>query len=63
VYFYDDAPKTNLACEYQYTLTYRGGKTYTSDLMPNEGGIIVLVDPNDTGVAPSGAPTVIEDFG
>lgn len=63
IYFYDENPKTNLACEYQYTLSYRGGKTYSSEWIPDEGGIIVLTDPNDTGAAPAGTPAVIEDNG
>lgn len=62
IYFYDENPKTNLACEYQYTLSYRGGKTYASEWIPDEGGIIVLNDPNDTGTAPAGGgPVVIQD--
>jgi hypothetical protein len=60
LYFFDDEPKTNLACEYQYTLFYAGGRTYESGRRTNEGGIIVVFDPNDTG-APTGVPTVIDD--
>ena len=64
VYFFDENPKTNLACEYQYTLSYRGGKTYTSDWVQDEGGIIVLSDPNATGAPAAGGTTpVIEDAG
>jgi len=63
LYFFDEKPKTNLACEYQYTLSYRGGKSYSSEWLPNEGGIIVLGDPNDTGSAAGATSTVIEDAG
>jgi len=62
LYFYDDAPKTNLPCEYQYQLTYRGGQTHASDWIKDEGGIIIPVDPNDTGApAEAGMATVIDD--
>jgi hypothetical protein len=62
VYFYDDSPKTNLPCEYQYVLNYRGGKSYESKWISEEGGVILLRDPNDTLVPAQGGTTpVIQD--
>ena len=45
LYFYDEDPKTDLPCEYQYTLIYAGGKTFTSEWKSEVGGLVVPVDP------------------
>ncbi len=61
-YFYDDKPKTNLPCEYQYTLLYQEAPPYTSPWIPEEGGIIIPIDPNyGSGGAPAAAPGPIID--
>jgi hypothetical protein len=63
-YFYDDKPKTNLPCEYQYTLLYQGAPAYTSPWMPEEGGIVIPIDPNygaSPAAAPGGPGPIIDD--
>lgn len=45
LYFFDEDPKTDLPCEYQYTLIYAGGKTFTSEWKSEVGGLVVPVDP------------------
>jgi hypothetical protein len=62
-YFYDEKPKTNLPCEYQYTLTYTDAPPYTSEWVKEEGGIIVPIDPSyGSGAAvPAGAGPIIDD--
>lgn len=61
LYFYDDDPKPNLACEYQYTILYSEGEPYTSDWTPEEGGVIVPIDPNFGAAPASTGPVVIDD--
>jgi len=60
-YFYDDEPKTNLPCEYQYTLLYAEGGSYTSDWTREEGGIIIPIDPNAVGAPAASVTGIIED--
>lgn len=67
LYFYDESPKTDLPCEYQYTLVYKGGKSYTSDWLKSEGGFILLLDPNpvETTYSESSTtevPSMYDDF-
>jgi hypothetical protein len=61
LYFYDDDPKINLPCEYQYTILYSDRPAYTSDWMAEEGGIIVPIDPAFGAAPAAGAPLVIDD--
>ncbi len=44
LYFYDDEPKVNLPCEYQYTLLYADKPPYTSEWLQDQGGIIIPFD-------------------
>ncbi len=52
LYFYDEDPKTDLPCEYQYTLIYAGGKTFTSPWKSEVGGLVVPIDPGEGGSRP-----------
>jgi hypothetical protein len=52
LYFYDEDPMTDLPCEYQYTLIYAGGKTFTSPWKSEVGGLVVPVDPGEGGRRP-----------
>ena len=62
LYFYDDAPKTNLPCRYQYTILYADAPPYTSDWISEEGGLVIPIDPS-FGAAPAAAgPVVIDDI-
>jgi len=60
-YFYDDRPKPDLPCQYQYTLLYTDGGSYTSDWLREEGGIIIPIDPNAAGTAAESVTGIIED--
>jgi hypothetical protein len=61
LYFYDDDPKVNLPCEYQYTILYANRPPFTSEWIAEEGGIIIPIDPA-YGSAPAGsAPAVVDD--
>lgn len=59
MFFYDDDPKINKPCEYMYRLLYYGQPTYTSGWIKEEGGWIVLEDPNDVGGAPLATPASV----
>ncbi len=61
LYFFDDSPKTNLPCEYQYTLLYTEGEPYRSDWIAEEGGIIIPIDPRPAAAAAAGQPLVFDD--
>lgn len=58
VFFYDDDPKINKSCEYAYQLLYNGAPSYKTGWIKDEGGWIVLEDPNDTGGTPLAAAPV-----
>lgn len=61
LYFYDDDPKPNLPCEYQYTILYGDSEPYTSAWTSEEGGVIIPIDPQ-YGAAPAAAgATIIDD--
>lgn len=60
LYFYDDDPKVNLPCDYQYIILYTDEAAYTSDWIPEEGGVIIPIDPRFAS-APATAESVFID--
>ena len=62
LYFFDESPKTDLPCQYQYTLVYKSGRAYTSEWMSSEGGLILLLDPNPVETTITETTTIYDDY-
>ncbi len=61
LYFYDDDPKVNLPCKYQYTILYTDAPPYTSEWLSEEGGVIIPIDPSYGAAPAAGGVLVIDD--